>query len=524
MRGIGASEQALVAALVDPAARPAGWAAGPVEVVETHASLVLLFPDHVVKIKRAVDYGFLDYGTLEKRRQACLDEVRLNRRLTEGVYLEVVPITAGPQGLFPGGDGPAIEWAVVMRRLPAAGMLDAMLARGVAPDDLAARLSDRLVPFVRAAPPCGDADATAAIAVLRDNLAGIAPFVDALDIAAQFAFVRDAVAAAIDTHADLLHARARAGWQRDGHGDLRCEHVCLEADGATQIYDCVEFSADIRCADVASDLAFLLADLRRLGAAAVADDLVARLRGAGIDLPAPLLALFATHRALVRVKVAAISQHEQALPAAERRAFAAQAHEWLHLATGSALRVGPCVLAMTGLSGTGKTTVAADLARATGAAVWSSDLVRREVMAGASDRYDPANRLAIYDRLLAHARPVLAAGRPVLLDAAFLRTTEREHAATLAAEAGVPLIFVETRCPAADADARVAARTAAGDSPSDADLAVVAAQRVAVAADPPGVPAGAEVAVVDTGGDGPWSHVAVWRTLATRGLVRSALA
>ena len=425
-------------------------------------------------------------------------------------------------GLRLGGAGETREWAVIMRRLPAAGMLDRLLLAGGAPDDLAQRLADRLIPFFAAAPRCAADGGDAATAVLRDNLRGIGPYVGGPVFAGEFRQIERVVAAFLEDGDALLRARVAAGWQREGHGDLRCEHVCLEPGGVTQVYDCVEFSHDIRCADVASDLAFLLADLRRLGAARVADALVARCRAAGLDLPPEQLALYETHRALVRVKVAAISASESGLSAAERADFRGQAASWLHGAARSALQVAPCLLAMTGLSGSGKSTAAADIAAATGARLLASDVVRLETMGGATDRYAPEARLEIYARLLERARPLLAAGQVVLLDAAFLRGVERDAVGRLAHDAGVPLLFIEATCAPEVAEARVTARAARGQSVSDADLTVLRAQRAALIADPPPLPPGASQLHLQTDCDAPWSLDPLWAWLGGNDLLLPA--
>ncbi|HEU0116395.1 MAG TPA: hypothetical protein VFQ80_17025, partial [Thermomicrobiales bacterium] len=216
----------LIAALQRPEAYP--WRPDAVEMVTTHLSWVFLAGDRVVKVKRPVVYPFVDYASLDRRRQACLDEVRLNRRLTDGVYLAVAPITRTAAGCRVGGAGVPIEWATVMRRLPADAMLDARLARGAVPADMVDRLAARLLPFHRdLAPSCGVAPATAdaATKVVTDNLAELAPFRNAPLGEIQFDLVAAALRRFASERADLLRARAAAGWIREGHGDLRAEHV-----------------------------------------------------------------------------------------------------------------------------------------------------------------------------------------------------------------------------------------------------------------------------------------------------------
>jgi aminoglycoside phosphotransferase family enzyme/predicted kinase len=495
----------LVAGLRQPEAYP--WRPVTVDIVETHISWVFLAGDKVVKVKRPVAYGFVDHTSLEARHQSCLDEVRLNRRLTDGVYLDVVPIVHIDGSYRVAGEGDPIEWATLMRRLSAPGMLDALLAAGHAPPDLAARLARRLIPFHRdVAPPCGVTTdvAAAATAIVTENLDELAPFARSSLGPIQFDLVATAMRQFVATRDELLRERAAAGWIREGHGDLRVGHVCLEPEGVVQIFDCVEFNRDLRCADVASDLAFLLMDLTRLGASEVATSLLARYREAGLDLPDELLRLYSAHRALVRAKIAGLE-----LPGSGREEAArlmAEATDYLDLASGAALTVQPVLVVMTGLSGTGKSTVARRLARALGARLFASDVVRKELAgiegpapaAWGEGIYRPEWTGATYDRLFVLAEASLRDGAPVVLDAAFLDTEERAGAAVVAARANAQLVLVETVCDEETVAARLAARAARGDSPSDATLSIHRQQLASVKAVSPQVPDGALAIQIDT--------------------------
>jgi predicted kinase len=266
----------------------------------------------------------------------------------------------------------------------------------------------------------------------------------------------------------------------------------------------VEFNRDLRCADVASDLAFLLMDLTRLGASEVATSLLARYREAGLDLPDELLRLYSAHRALVRAKIAGLE-----LPGSEREEAArhmAEATDYLDLASGAALTVRPVLVAMTGLSGTGKSTVARRLARALGARLFASDVVRKELAgiegpapaAWGEGIYRPEWTGATYDRLFALAEASLCAGTPVILDAAFLSTEQRAGAAAAAARANVQLVLVETVCDEETVAARLAARAVQGHSSSDATLSIFRQQLASVKAVSPQVPDGALAIQIDT--------------------------
>ena len=518
----------LVASLLRPEAYP--WRPPIVDFIETHISWVFLAGDRVVKLKRPVVYEFVDHSTLTRRRQSCVDEVRLNRRLTDGVYLDVVPIRLSADGARLDGPGPVIEWATLMRRLPAEGMVAALLATNPAPADLADRLADRLIPFHRdSASICAGEPADVAAAATRivtENLAELAPFVGTVLPPVEFDLVARALREFVQDREDALRDRAEAGWIREGHGDLRAEHICLEPNGAVQVFDCVEFSRALRCADVASDLAFLLLDLDRFGAGQVSTSLLARYRAAGIDLPDELLRFYQAHRALVRAKVAGLRVGSAG--SAADRAQVAEAVGYLHQATAAALECEPLVIAMTGLSGTGKSTVGAAIGQALGIAPIVSDVVRKALVgveraapaAWEAGLYAPEQTRATYRRLRDLAGEALAAGRPVVLDAAYLDRTERHQLAEMANSVGAPLLFVETACPEAVALRRITERARRGTSPSDATAEIHRRQRAMVAGRTPALPTGAQGVVIDTTSDDTIALDPVFIALASLGLMR----
>jgi uncharacterized protein len=249
------------------------WKPESVDVIETHISWVFLAGDKVLKVKKPVSYSFVDYSTPEIRKSACEDEVRLNRRLTTDIYLGVAAITVTNEQIEVDGKGDPVEWGTLMRRLPADGMLDFLLQHESVASDVAQRIADRLVQFHRdGAEPCiipaGSPEIQ--LQVVRDNLQDLAPFAGSPLPQLQFDMVARSLDAFLDQSEDLFERRVREGWIREGHGDLRTDHICLDDHGEIQIFDCVEFNKDIRCADIASDLAFLLVDLDRLGAPKIA--------------------------------------------------------------------------------------------------------------------------------------------------------------------------------------------------------------------------------------------------------------
>ena len=523
-----ASSLDFVRDLLRPAAYP--WPVQHVELIETHISWVFLVGERVLKVKRPVAFPFVDHTTLARRRQSCLDEVRLNRRLSDGVYLDVVPIVSNEGGCRVGGAGAPIEWATLMRRLPASGMLDGLLKRKDAPVDLAARLATRLVPFHRdVATICDghvDDTMTMTTGIVTDNVIELEPYAGAPLGKAQFGLVATAMRRFIAADAALLRARAASGWVREGHGDLIAEHICLEPDGAVQIFDCVEFNRDLRCADVASDIAYLLMDLTRLGAPRVATSLLARYRAADIELPDRLLRLYGAHRALVRAKIACLELGGGQAGTAVHRGLAAG--DYLDMASAAALTVGPALVAMSGLSGTGKSTVAHRLARALGAELYASDVVRKELAgvtgpapaAWGEGLYTREWTRATYGRLCELAEERISKGQTVILDATFLTSPQRDAVATQAQRLGVPCVFIETVCDEETVTSRMRSRAAADGAPSDATIATYLQQRAAVAAHPPHVPPGTLAFEVETGGELGSPFDELLAALAQAGIVR----
>ena len=300
--------------------RPEAYQVRPrsVEFRQTHVSRVFLADEYVYKIKKPVRFAFLDASTLARRHQLCLDEVRLNRRLAPDVYLDVVPILKRGSELVVGGasagadhEETVVEWAVRMRRLDEATMLDRKVSQGVVSvariREIAARLADfHRVAAVEQGWKYGSA--AAVWRLVRGNLEELAEERTDAIVPTELDELERFVHSIVELRWSLLNRRALGGRVCEGHGDLRCEHVSL--DGETiRIIDCVEFSEGLRYVDVASDLGFLAMDLDRLGARGLSDELVGAYRESSGDADFPLLIPFyKVHRALVRAKVEGLGE------------------------------------------------------------------------------------------------------------------------------------------------------------------------------------------------------------------------
>ncbi len=485
-RNVAGDQAALVAALRNPDYYP--HPAGQVEVVETHISYVLLSGACAYKIKKAVALGFLDFSTLARRRVYCEEELRLNRRLAPELYLAVVAITGSPDAPRFGGNGEAIEYAVQMARFSQEALLDRQLAAGHLSPDVIDELADQLADFherTQRVPPDQPFGSPEAVwepmaqnfAQLGQQLSGAA---DSTRLAALEAWSRQR----FSQLADLLAARSRDGWIRECHGDLHCGNIARTGDGL-RIFDCIEFDPGLRWIDVLNEIAFLTMDLEERGRADYAHRLLNRyLEAKGEYRGLPLLAFYTVYRALVRAKVAAIRASQE--HPASRLAELANCDRYLACAVKATLPGKPTLMLMHGLAGSGKSWLAQQLLERLGALRIRSDVERKRLFglsaltrsdcAVGDGIYDTAATKATYDRLVESASHILAAGYPVLVDAANLQAWQRAAFRNLAAARKVPFVILACTAPEALLQARLVSRQAAGCDASEADYAVLTQQ------------------------------------------------
>ncbi len=439
--------------------------------LETHISLIFLAGETAYKLKRAVRFSYLDYSTLALRRHFCEAELALNRRTAPCLYRHVRAITrAKGGGLEWDGPGKAVEYVLEMQRFPQAALLDEMAKVGTLTADKIRALADEIAAFhVKADRVPGDAAGLGrVIEGNAANLLAACPPLPPQDVA----MVNAATRAAYARHAALLDARGRAGHIRRCHGDLHLGNI-LWLQGRPVLFDCIEFSEDFACIDVLYDLAFLLMDLCRRGFAAFAAQLANRyFDRVDEEDGLALLPFFMSIRAAVRAHVLAAQKRND------------EAGSCLALAAAALRPATPCLMAIGGRSGTGKSTLAAALAGyfapMPGARVLRSDVLRKRLCGVAAETKLPADSYTkemsarVYAAVFAAARAGLAAGMSVILDAAFLNGFEREAAEALAMQAGVAFHGVWLEAPEELLAARLQARR--GDA-SDADPAVMRRQR-----------------------------------------------
>ncbi|HEY1697615.1 MAG TPA: AAA family ATPase [Polyangiaceae bacterium] len=454
-------------------------AASEVQLVETHISWVFLVGDDVYKVKKPVDLGFLDFHTTEARKAACHAEVTLNARLAPGVYLGVVPIRRGPDGVHRiEGPGDTVDWAVHMARLPdgarADGRVVCNLLRGEDVDAIARRLAE-----FHAGARCdaetsrfGEPDVIARnvfenFTQTRGDVERFVRPAEAEEIErTQTDFLRD--------KASLFRARADGGRVRDGHGDLRLEHVYLEG-GRVTIVDCIEFNDRFRYGDVCSDVAFLSMDLAWHGRVDLAERLLARYAREADDFDLyALVDFYEGYRAYVRAKVSMLLAADAGAGDRGRDRARVEARRYLLLALAAGRRslLSPRLVCVGGLVASGKSTIAEAISHELGAPVIDADRTRKRMLGVTptshvddgpwQGAYEPRVTSRVYAEVLRRARVVLASGRPVIVDASFRSRAMRDSARHLAAELGVPFAFVECRCPPDVARRRLTARDAGG--------------------------------------------------------------
>ena len=439
-------------------------------------------------MKKPVTFPFLDYGTPERRREMCREEVRLNRRLAPRIYLRVLGIvrSADRYEFAPEDEPGAIEYAVEMRRVQEDRSLAALATSGAlepAHMSAVAKLLSRFHAQAAIAPP-NRRTMAALVEPLEENLSTLrAAGEDALSpgvLDAAEAFTRGL----LGMRRAQLEARADAGLVRDCHGDLRAEHVVVPAEGDVYVYDCVEFNPSLREIDVAADLAFLVEDLARLEASDLASQLVQGYRDAGGD-PGDdtLLSFYASYRAWVRAKVACLRAGELEAGDPQREASRAEARDLFRLGRRFAWRARcPLAVVLCGVSGTGKTTLARELAELGGFAHISSDVTRKRLAGltpsarAAPQHYSEEFTRRTYAELGVEVRRVLDRGGGAIVDATFHRRAERSTFRDAVEVGPEPIVFVECRAPTEVLVARVRRRETDPEHVSDADVEIVERQ------------------------------------------------
>jgi aminoglycoside phosphotransferase family enzyme/predicted kinase len=431
---------------------------------------VFLTDRHAYKLKKPVKFEFLDFSTVARRRRACQDELRLNRRLAPEVYLAVLPVTRDQDGALElAGRGTAVDWVVQMKRLPAEKAVDVILRNQRLEFNDATVIAQHLTRFYTELPPDPLTAGAYRQALARHIRANGNALVDALpEQHVRIQRIQGAQLQYLTVDADLFDRRVEEGRIVDGHGDLRPEHIYLTTPPA--IIDCIEFSDELRRVDIADELSFLAMECQRLG------DAARRL-------------VLAAYQRVCRTKsrlryslfIAATGRRAARLPCQLQKpgqtgAAGRLTRQYLDWADHYAAEfVRPSLLIVGGLMGTGKSSLAAKLAEAFGAKLLSTDHFRRSLLGAsrlpagyAEGNYVPCLRDRIYDEVLHEASDALCKGRSVILDGTFLTHDRRRRAYDLGRRHNVVPLYVMCTCPRQTALARIQQRARREDSESEA--------------------------------------------------------
>jgi aminoglycoside phosphotransferase family enzyme/predicted kinase len=461
-----------------------------IELRETHISWVVLTGPYAYKVKKPVKFDFIDASTLERRRQLCEEELRLNRRLAPDLYIGVVAITRDDGRCVVGGGGKAVEYALQMHQFDAGAELPQLLAHcAVSPAEIAA-LGESLARFhlqAAKAPACDVPQKTeqmydSVLGNLAQLLTHLGPFAPASELGPLVDWTHD------NAH-DLeptFQMRERGGFVREGHGDLHAANIARWRDRLVA-FDCIEFDPKLRWIDVMNDVAFLVMDLVSRQRADLAFVLLSRYLEVTGDYEGPrVLPFYAVYRALVRAKVDAITA--ESVPAREAELRARLQHR-IRAAAGWMTARQPTLILMHGPSGSGKSWMSERLVPEMRAVRIRSDVERKRLAgigalesaaADAQGIYSAQFSHRTYSRLADCAENCLGAGLNVIVDAAFLQAADREVFRTLARDIGARFLIVSCQADPISLAAHILERAAKHDDPSDATLAVLDRQLRAI--------------------------------------------
>lgn len=453
-----------------------------VEVIHTHISTIFLVGDRVYKIKKPVDFGFLDFTTLEKRKYFCEQEVILNRRLCPEIYLGTIEIKSKDGQIFIGGDkGEVIEYAVLMKKLPAEKMMDYLLAQGKVSPSIIQKLASKIAFFHKQAESNAEISAYGQLKVIRQNItenfAQTEKYIGLCLSPHSFQAIKKNAFRFLEMQKNLFNQRITSGMIKDGHGDLHLQHICLTDE--ILIFDCIEFNDRFRYGDVAADIAFLLMDLEYHGFPLLAAELAASYLRNTKDWPLYLLLNFyKSYRAYVRGKVTSFRLEEKEISAKEKESILKEAQQYFSLAHLYAQKLNvPTIFLIGGLIGTGKSTIARALGNLFHWPVFSSDVIRKE-LANLTPQtrclenfqqgiYSSDFSQKTYQALWAKAEQIQRAGNSVIIDASFNKKKYREMFFELASRTGGNIYFLECTCPEEEVKKRLAQRGHDIQEPSD---------------------------------------------------------
>ena len=464
-----------------------------VEIVQTHISYIFICDNEVYKIKKPVNFGFLDFTSLAKRKFFCEGEVRLNCRLAENIYLGVVEIKQNHDGKFSfAGDGETIEYAVKMKKIPTQKMLKQLLKEGKCTGAIIEQIARKLVNFHQQAETGDKINEMGSIETIsfnhRENFTQTESVIDLTISAHQYNFLKTYVFSFLEKHEKLFAQRVAQGKIRDCHGDLHLEHIICD-DSGIFIFDCIEFNERFRCGDVAAEVAFLSMDLDFNGYREFSKEFVSAYVAISNNTEIyALLNFYKCYYAFVRGKVVGFRLNDKAINATERVKAVKLASRYFELAAEYAAKlIKPALIISCGLMGTGKSQLARRLSTHLGAEVITMDILRKETFNIPSQErcyddfgkgiYDTQTTSLAYRGAFDIAREKLSAGTSVIIDASFKNRELRLAAQKLAQEVGVGFIAILCECPEHIIEERLKRREERKNGASDGRWEIFAKQK-----------------------------------------------
>jgi len=462
-----------------------------IRLLETHCAWVVLTGLYAYKIKKPVNFGFLDFSTLEKRKFYCEEELRLNRRFAPDIYLEVVTITGTRACPQINGDGQALEYAVRMRQFPDNGLLSQLAARKELETGHIDQLIDNISDFHRHADKAGADDQFGNPEKIhhwvRENFQHIQPLLTSMNEKADVEQLQQWSEKQYMRLTTVLQQRKQSGAVRECHGDLHLGNITL-IDGRVTPFDCIEFNPELRWIDVISEIAFVLMDLDERGLPRYSHRFLnGYLQQTGDYAGLVVLPYYQVYRAMVRAKVAKLRCQQTPSAATDHVHAEAEYRQYLQLALRYTARARAVMVIMRGLSGSGKSTVARDLCEQTGMIQLRSDVERKRqagLAATATSHsgidnglYSSDKTTETYRQLGILAKSVLEAGYSALIDATFLKREHRDHFRAQAAASGTAFLIIECAAPDSELERRILTRQASQQDASEATLEVLHAQQ-----------------------------------------------
>ncbi len=474
----------LIEALLNPAAYP--HPVTHIELIETHISWVLLTGQYAYKIKKNVQFDFLDFSTLDKRHFYCQEELRFNSRFAPGLYLQLVPITGSAQHPHMNGSGEAIEYAVQMKQFDGSMLLSHVADRGELSADIIDQLAELTAEFHRhAASDTSNSHFGTPQEThhwFQGNFAHIRPLISNEKFLHQILQLEYWGEQALLKNNRLMEQRKRQGFIRECHGDLHLGNITL-IDGKVTPFDGIEFNPGLHWIDVISEIAFVVMDLQQRGLNQFAYRFMNRYLSASGDYDGlALLPYYLVYRALVRCKVALLrwQQHQNPQDLQEAESYTCLAENYSKPKSAQ-------LFITHGYSGSGKSTLSAQIAESLGIIHLRSDVERKRLInkpdhddsqKGADNEvnqglYTPENVMLVYRRLAELASSLLDAGFSVLIDAAFLQSSQRKLFAELAAKKMVDFLILDFFAPEQELKRRIKGRQKSGNDVSEATIAVL---------------------------------------------------